>query len=138
MKAQRDEELLWRQKSRITWLRTPDLNTRFFHLLTIIRRRRNNIDAIIDADGTWLSNRHGIGCRINSYFQQLYTAQQPRFPLGLEGLIPSVINDEDNQILCSPPLDEEIWVAVRGIGSQKAPGPRWIYRLILPKILGSG
>lgn len=34
---QKMEEDLWRQKSRTTWLTTRDLNTKFFHLLTVIR-----------------------------------------------------------------------------------------------------
>lgn len=41
-------ELLWRQKSRETWLKEGDKNSIFFHLSTIIRRKRNSIDAIKD------------------------------------------------------------------------------------------
>ena len=41
-------ETLWRQKSRELWLKLSDRNTKFFHLSTIIRRKRNNIDAIRD------------------------------------------------------------------------------------------
>ncbi|KAB1205073.1 hypothetical protein CJ030_MR7G016717 [Morella rubra] len=39
LEAQQQDELLWKNKSRITWLQTPDLNTNFFHLSTITRRR---------------------------------------------------------------------------------------------------
>lgn len=38
------EEILSRSKSRVTWLITPDLNTKFFHISTIICRLRNCID----------------------------------------------------------------------------------------------
>ena len=37
------EKALWRQKSKVTWLSTPDLNTKFFHVTTTVRRRRNQI-----------------------------------------------------------------------------------------------
>ncbi|KAF5442124.1 hypothetical protein F2P56_037171 [Juglans regia] len=40
------EEILWKQKSRLTWLTSTDLNTKFYHLITTIRRRRNTIDSI--------------------------------------------------------------------------------------------
>lgn len=47
------EELLWKHKSRVTWLTTKDLNTKFFHLSTIIRRRRNAIEFL---------TQNGRGC----------------------------------------------------------------------------
>ena len=44
-------EVLWKQKSRELWLKEGDRNTKIFHLSTIIRRRRNHIDAIKYEDG---------------------------------------------------------------------------------------
>lgn len=35
------EELLWRQKSRVDWIRAGNKNTRFFHTSMLTRRRRN-------------------------------------------------------------------------------------------------
>ena len=40
-------EVLWRQKSRELWLKLGDKDSKFFHLSTIIRRRNNNVDAIV-------------------------------------------------------------------------------------------
>jgi hypothetical protein len=37
------EEIYWRQRSRINWLQHGDMNTRFFHHTTKDRRRRNKI-----------------------------------------------------------------------------------------------
>ncbi|XP_075659200.1 uncharacterized protein LOC142629097 [Castanea sativa] len=47
-------EILWKQKSRELWLKEGDKNTKFFHLSTIIRRRRNSIDAIKSEEGQWV------------------------------------------------------------------------------------
>ncbi|XP_010687131.1 uncharacterized protein LOC104901277 [Beta vulgaris subsp. vulgaris] len=43
-----EEELLWFQKSRLEAIRDGDRNTRYFHLSTLIRRRRNRIETLKD------------------------------------------------------------------------------------------
>ena len=40
------EELFWKQKSRNNWLKEGDRNTYFFHLSTIISRRKNKIEGL--------------------------------------------------------------------------------------------
>lgn len=41
----------------------------------------------------------------------------------LQELLPKVLSREDNENLCCPTFDQEIWDVVRGIGGMKAPGP---------------
>lgn len=43
---EKQEETLWRQKSRIKWLKDREKNTNFFHRTTIHRRMNNNISHI--------------------------------------------------------------------------------------------
>jgi hypothetical protein len=57
----RHEEVLWRNKSREQWLTCKDLNTKFFHLSTLIKRRRNAIDFLKLPTGAWISDRQTIG-----------------------------------------------------------------------------
>jgi hypothetical protein len=45
------KETLWRQKSRIMWLKEGERNTRFFHRTAIARRTHNKILKIWDQDG---------------------------------------------------------------------------------------
>lgn len=45
------EEILWIQKFRIDWLRLGDRNTLFFHMSTLVRRRRNRVEMLKGDDG---------------------------------------------------------------------------------------
>ena len=47
------EELLWFQKSREKWVRYGDQNTKFFHIQTIMRQKRNKIHGLFLKDGIW-------------------------------------------------------------------------------------
>lgn len=45
------EEFLWKQKSRMDWLKWGDVNTKFFLTSTLVRRRWNMIDALLNDSG---------------------------------------------------------------------------------------
>ena len=45
------EELMWRQRAKMHWLKEGDKNTCFFHECVKQRRRRNFISQIEDEDG---------------------------------------------------------------------------------------
>lgn len=57
----KQEEILWRQKSRVAWLTSSDLNTKFFHASAVIRRFRNQITELKRGPNEWLSGRDTIG-----------------------------------------------------------------------------
>ena len=42
------EEIMWHQRAKVEWLKYGDGNTKFFHLPTIIRRRKNTIQSLKD------------------------------------------------------------------------------------------
>ena len=52
----KQEELLWYQKSIEKWVKFGDMNNKFFHTQTIIRRKRNKIQGLHLDDGTWCTN----------------------------------------------------------------------------------
>lgn len=102
---------------------TPNLNTKYFHISNILRRRQNSIVAIKAENGEWLHEREAIGFHIVNHLKTLFSRSNNRFPRGLHGLIPELINDEDNSMLCTMPDDFEVWQVDRSIGPTKAPGP---------------
>lgn len=61
------EEILWLQKSRVEWLQAGDRNTTFFHLSTLIRRRKNRIEALQDTDGVWITGQKELKTMVLNY-----------------------------------------------------------------------
>ncbi|KAB1203090.1 hypothetical protein CJ030_MR8G005522 [Morella rubra] len=119
----RKEEDLWRMKSRDLWLTTRDLNTKYFHTSTIIRRRRNSVDFLKTEDGIWISSREEVSNYISNFFRQLYLSIQPDVPHDLEGLVSPVLTPSENVALCAIPSAEVIHSTLLSLGSYKAPGP---------------
>jgi hypothetical protein len=114
------EALLWKQKSREKWVQDGDRNTKFFHLTTMVRRRRNKIDGLFDIHGNWCENHEVMKTVAKDFFQDLFAAKErpdSRF------IIPFLFPDVD----CSVALNlavapQEIKKALFSIGSLKAPG----------------
>ena len=48
------EEELWALKSRVNWMLFGDRNTFFYHISTLVRRKRNSITTIMSNSGEWL------------------------------------------------------------------------------------
>src|SRR6266508_1198443 len=47
------EEMMWLQRSRITWLKEGDRNTNYFHRKAVWWARKNKIVRLKTADGGW-------------------------------------------------------------------------------------
>ena len=71
------EESLWRSKSRETWPQCRDLNTKYFHSSTLIRRRSNSVHFLKSSVGAWVSNRNEIGENFVSHFSNLFSSTTP-------------------------------------------------------------
>jgi hypothetical protein len=82
------EETLWKQKSRETWLTCSDLNTKFFHSSTVIRRRSNAINFLQSREGGWFSDRADIGGSFVSHFTTLFASSSPDIDEELAELFP--------------------------------------------------
>jgi hypothetical protein len=127
------EKILWISKSRETWLTCKDLNTKYFHTSTLIRRRANAINFLKLDSGIWVSSRADIGGSFTSHFTKLFTSSNsPIDPKMLE-LFDPIIIEEDNTFLCSIPSEEEIVEALSSLGSTKAPGPDGFTTLLYKK-----
>ncbi|KAK9990862.1 hypothetical protein SO802_025847 [Lithocarpus litseifolius] len=131
-------ETLWRQKSREIWLKLGDKNSKFFHLSTIIRRRRNHIDAIKKDDGSWITESKQIRQLFFESYKQQYQEEEIWFPNHLEHLLLPCITEDENANLLATPSPEEIKATLFEMQDLKAPGsdgfPVLFYKKLWPTI----
>ena len=66
------EEELWALKFRVNWMIQGDRNTAFYHVSTLVRRKRNKIMVIKDSVGEWIS-REDIKELVRSGNSPIYT-----------------------------------------------------------------
>ena len=67
-----EEETLWFQKSMCKWISIGDRNTKYFHLSTLARRRRNCILALRDALNAWVHDLETLKLMVKDSFIDLY------------------------------------------------------------------
>ena len=66
------EEELWAIKSQVNWMIQEDRNTSFYHVSTLVRRKRNHIIAIKDACGEWIFEENAVKDYIRNGFAGIY------------------------------------------------------------------
>lgn len=116
------EAVFWRQKSRINWLQKGGRNTKFFHLTTIIRRRRNKIERLKNIVGDWVEEAVGIKALAVTYFSALFSNDHVvDSEIGFPNLFPG-IDVADLRLLNRPVALEEVKASLFNIGGLKAPG----------------
>ena len=95
-----DKEVkMWKQRSKVAWLRDGDRNSRFFHSKTSQRRRRNYITKLHDANGGWCSSQDQVNATIIDFYQTLFTSGNLNNFEEVIETIPHVVTDKMNDIL---------------------------------------
>ena len=120
-----EEEIYWKQKSRVMWLRAGDRNTSYFHAVTKATRSRNNIGAIQDDNGVIHRGHKNIARVAENYFQSLYASEetdQNTYNTVFNGF-QSRVSEDMNRDLTRAITEEEVLEAILDIGPHKAPGP---------------
>eukprot|EP00253_Pinus_taeda_P001936 PITA_01936 len=122
----KQEETIWKQKSRIQWLKEGEQNTKFFHRSALDYRSANKILEIKNKEGEPLKNHHDISARLREHFNSI--AQEPHLDREeaikeLLKAIPKSINSDQNWALCREITLGEVEEAVNSMPNDKAPGP---------------
>ncbi len=120
-----DEELIWKARANLRWLKEGDGNTKFFHAHANGRRRANTIGTIED-DGRRYSREEDKKSYFVHKFKDLFSPSD---------VGPSAFGDwsalfrqrrlssSDRESLSAPFSLEEIRAVVFKLGGDKAPGP---------------
>ncbi|KAF5447511.1 hypothetical protein F2P56_033062 [Juglans regia] len=67
------EEVKWKQRSLVQWLKDGDQNTRFFHSQASQRRKRNMIRSLKDETGVWLEGEERDSL-VTNFFKDLFAS----------------------------------------------------------------
>ena len=73
--------------------------------------------------GDWVSSRAEIGGNFTAHFTNIFTSSNPPIEAEMLDLFSPNIFEEENVILSSIPIEEEVLEALASLGSTKAPGP---------------
>ncbi|KAL9687729.1 hypothetical protein QQ045_032136 [Rhodiola kirilowii] len=119
------EEILWKQRSRISWLSEGDDNTRFFHACANVRRRNSGIKLLQRSNGEYTSNPAEIKALIVNYYNDLFMSRQTIQKENIQAhlnVIPCKVTSRHNEILLAPYTADEVTRALFQIDPNKAPG----------------
>ncbi|RVW83303.1 Transposon TX1 uncharacterized 149 kDa protein [Vitis vinifera] len=116
------EEVQWRQKSRVKWIKEGDCNSKFFHRVATGRRSRKFIKSLISERGETLNNIEVISEEIVNFFGNLYSKPEGD-SWKIEGIDWAPISEESAIWLDRPFSEEEVRMAVFQLNKEKAPGP---------------
>lgn len=115
------KETFWAQNSRAKWLKDGDKNTKYFHILASIRKRKNSLNSVF-SNGKLIIDPAGIHKEAVSYFKGIFKESHRSRPT-IEGLSFRKLSADQIKNLISPFRQEEIDMAVQACNSQKSPGP---------------
>jgi len=113
-------ERYWKQMSRSKVLKEGDRNTKYFHLMATMRRKRKMIDAIV-VDGIEYVDPRKVRKAIVDYFKGQYSRRPAgSFDIGNLGL--ATLTENQRQHLSAVVSKEEIKEALLSCDPSRAPG----------------
>ncbi|KAA3477768.1 reverse transcriptase [Gossypium australe] len=106
------EELLWKQRARVNWLKHGDRNTTFFHKTACQRQFRGRMTELQNENSERYTSSKEILKLASDYFEKLFTALDISSDEHLFGLVNKRVSDCMNEYLLKQFTEDDITNAV--------------------------
>lgn len=105
-KVYSDDDIFWRQRSKISWAREGDRNTSFFHAAASARKSNNSIRGLFNPAGGWCEKEEEVEAIIMDYFGDLFQSSNPDMAIIDEVLevMEARVTPEMNEQMTTPVL----------------------------------
>ncbi|XP_058788236.1 uncharacterized protein LOC131662466 [Vicia villosa] len=121
-KALLKEDLYWRQRAKMHWLRNGDMNTKFFHQSATARKNFKRTQMLHNIDGSEIKEQASLCDIAKFYFEELFRAGFGDYDPVLS-LIQQKITEADNTQFLQPLSMMEVKNALFDMHPDKSPGP---------------
>ena len=127
------QEIYWKQRARVAWLKHGDRNTKYFHSKASQRRRRNFILGIRDQNNGWVDVRKEVTGVAIKYFKSIFSSRTCQRLEECLNAVQQKVTTDMRDILSRDYSVEEVQVALFQKGPTKAPRPDGMNALFYQK-----
>jgi len=121
-RAMNYQDQFWSEKARNQSFIHGDRNTSYFHHMSRIKSAAKPISLLMDGQ-LRITDQREMGNHVVTYFQDIFGTRNECVTNDLvERVIPSMVTDDDNNMLTVMPLADEIKKAVFDMNADGAPG----------------
>ena len=118
----RSHETFWKQRAKSIWLKEGDMNSKYFHTMASVRKKKNEMRKLRNIQGQWCTTPTDINEVIVDYFTRIFSSEGGSCAEVLQWVEPK-ISAEQNISLLEPFSPADVRAAIFSMHPDKSPGP---------------